>query len=195
MIKKFIISIFLYLFIVNIYSTTKINTLTHSKNKAVFYFLIGNHEIKGEISFFSGKNDFLISFDNEPLSGQMTFLDNNTSINMIYKDGFIKGNIILKDSKRLFNLSVFDKKITGFIDNQSQTNSINFLFNNINITGNIFVDKKMKRVVWNYIFGTNNNNCEMVVKGNVFNYKFDFVNPSDDELLIFILLEMLRLQW
>lgn len=180
------------------------NELILSNKKLDFNFSTTNFIVNGEVRFLSGKNDVLININNNFLSGEIIPKHENKTIyvnySFIYKNDFIRGGYIEQNNVKNVKFSILSESLDGTITKLDSNNAIfSFLITtNKNltkkITGKYKYFKQQNKVMWQYTIDDDIFIINITTKNRKVYYDFKNSTFNENEMIIFLILEFMRLQ-
>jgi hypothetical protein len=174
----------------------KDNEMNFSGKQINFFLTAGGKKIQGSIETIKDKYDILIQIGDNILSGQILPLANNITYSLIYKKEFVKGSFIYdsKENKDNVSFMILDKSLTGEIFYQKNSALLKMDYTGIKIDGTLNYDNKNSIIKWTINYEGNELAVSITEKPGKLFYTFSDIPLKDDQIIIFLILEILRIQ-
>lgn len=173
----------------------KSNEMIFNKDKISFSFIINNKNVNGYIESRKGKYDINAKINDNIFVGEMSSFSNRMAYSLIYKNEFVKGNFDYYPDRQSYsvNFQILNKKLYGEIFLMNNNAVLNLVYDNNPLKGNWEYNSKNATIKWNILFNNKESKVMINEKSNKSFYSFNEAIMDDDEIIIFIILETLRM--
>jgi hypothetical protein len=174
--------------------TTKVkeNEMKFTQTKLSFDFTINSKNVSGEIESFKNRHQIVAKIDNDAITGEVINYGDRLNYSLIYKNEFVKG--AFNNGTKSINFLVTGKKLTGEFSNYGSQCFYNLNFENNPLKYVWTYDKSKSLINWNISSGNKESSISIKENLNFLQYDFSNAGLEEDEILIFLILEIQRMQ-
>ena len=176
-------------------TSVKENEMKFGKQKISFLFNMGENRIEGDFKQLNGIYDIMVKLNDDILSGQVSSVFGSTAYSMIFKNKFVKGAITADNEKYIskINLNIYGKNVTGDVSYGINEAVFNLIYNGIPGKCGYVYDKVNKNIKWTMSYDNKDYTVSINEKPNLSKYEFSPCNLDEDEVILFIMLEIFRM--
>jgi hypothetical protein len=173
----------------------KENEMKFTDNKITFNLVIGGKKIFGNVDRNNERRDVLLKIGDKLLTGEISQFLNKVSYSFIYNNDFVKGTVSFDANARKdrVNLEIFKKKLTGDITYKKNEAEFDLMYGEKTLLCSWTYDQADSRIIWNIDLDGRHMSVNMREKHRALEYSFSDIILDDDEIILFLSLEFLRM--
>jgi hypothetical protein len=194
---KNIFPIVFFILIIQSCVTTDVreNEMKFTGKKNSFYFKIGDKTVIGDVENSNSRFDLFIKINDDVMTGEINTFYNNITFSLIYNNEFVKGTFVYDSDKRIdrVKFDVMKKKMTGEISYDLSSARFDLLYDEKPLICNWTFDPGTSTINWTFSMDKKTFSVVIKEKAGTSLYFFDKTNLEDDEIIIFVLLELRRM--